>query len=534
MLGIASGSLISNGGTQFVSAGGTAIGTLLRLSSGGGLVTDNQVVGVSGVALGTIIRVGEQDVLSGGTVSGVTNSGGFQEIFSGAVVIGVKVEDFGGIETLESAAVVSGTLVDRGVQFVESGSTAIATKVISGSQIVLLSGGGHGALAVSATIGPHGDQSVAIGGTALDTTLFGEADIQSGGTAIGMTVKSGGLLLVDDGGTASGVVSSGGALALFGSNPSVAGVTLLTGAILELGGGHVGSGDVSRGFPEKVLNGGTQAGGAILSGGRVDVLFLGIASGTTVSSGGKIVVSNAGQAIDMTILHGGTGIVSAGGIFLADAGGTAEIDGRLTLNAAGELFASGAGGLIDIASGGFVSGGSTVIGDGTVAIHASGNTEKVVFEPDGSGGLILDDRAGHAAAYAGRVSGFGGDSHTNTSQFIDLELVTFSAGKIGSSYTPVNASSGTLTVTSGGTVVAKIAFAGQYVASDFHVTSDATGHVLITDPGVPFGGGATLGFAADGNQHGGILPITLGTAATAALFGHYIAGSLLAGAGACG
>ena len=95
----------------------------------------------------------------------------------------------------------------------------------------------------------------------------------------------------------------------------------------------------------------------------------------------------------------------AGGMFLADAGGTAEIDGRLTLNTSGELFASGAGGLIDIASGGFVSGGSAVIGDGTVAIHASGNTEKVVFQPDGSGGLILDDRAGHATAYAGRVSG---------------------------------------------------------------------------------------------------------------------------------
>jgi hypothetical protein len=157
-----------------------------------------------------------------------------------------------------------------------------------------------------------------------------------------------------------------------------------------------------------------------------------------------------------------------------------------------------------------------------------------VFEPDGSGGLILDDRAGHATAYADRVSGFGGVSHTNTSQFIDLESVTFSVGKIGSSYTPINPSSGTLTVTSGGTVVAKIAFAGNYVASDFHVTSDGTGHVLVTAPGVPFGGGATLGFAADGPRHGGTLPITPGTAATAALFGHYIAGSLLAGAGAHG
>jgi hypothetical protein len=60
------------------------------------------------------------------------------------------------------------------------------------------------------------------------------------------------------------------------------------------------------------------------------------------------------------------------------------------------------------------------------------------------------------------------------------------------------------------------------------------GGATVTDPGVPFGGGATLGFAADGNRHGGTLPITPGTAATAALFGHSIAGSLLAGAGAYG
>ena len=113
-------------------------------------------------------------MLSGGTVSGVTNSGGFQEIFSGAVVIGVKVEG-GGIETLESAAVVSGTLVDGGVQFVESGSTAIATKVISGSQIVLLSGGGRGALAVgfAADGTRHGGTLPITPGTAATAALFG-------------------------------------------------------------------------------------------------------------------------------------------------------------------------------------------------------------------------------------------------------------------------------------------------------------------------------------------------------------------------
>ena len=83
-------------------------------------------------------------------------------------------------------------------------------------------------------------------------------------------------------------------------------------------------------------------------------------------------------------------------------------------------------------------------------------------------------------------------------------------------------------------MVAKIAFAGNYVASDFHITSDGTGHVLITDPGAPFGGGVTLGFAADGNQHAGTLPTTVDTAATATLFGHYIAGTLVAGTSAFG
>jgi hypothetical protein len=49
---------------------------------------------------------------------------------------------------------------------------------------------------------------------------------------------------------------------------------------------------------------------------------------------------------------------------------------------------------------------------------------------------------------------------------------------------------------------------------------------------VPFGGGVTLGFAADGNQRGDTLRTALGTAAAAALLGHYIAGSLVAGTSA--
>ncbi len=58
---------------------------------------------------------------------------------------------------------------------------------------------------------------------------------------------------------------------------------------------------------------------------------------------------------------------------------------------------------------------------------------------------------------------------------------------------------------------------------------------MITDPGVPFGGAATLGLAADGGQLGSPPTAAGGAhAATAALFGHYIAGTLIGASSAYG
>ena len=66
----------------------------------------------------------------------------------------------------------------------------------------------------------------------------------------------------------------------------------------------------------------------------------------------------------------------------------------------------------------------------------------------------------------------------------DLVAVTFSAGQITSSYIPANATSGTLFVSSGGTLVAAIKMAGSYSAGDFHITAGPFNTVLITDPPV--------------------------------------------------
>jgi hypothetical protein len=82
-----------------------------------------------------------------------------------------------------------------------------------------------------------------------------------------------------------------------------------------------------------------------------------------------------------------------------------------------------------------------------------------------------------ASSYTGTVSGFGGDSHTNGSQFIDLTTVKFNSNVHGSF------SGGVLTITSGTKTVATIDMSGSYVTSNFHLRAGAGGiGTIITDP----------------------------------------------------
>jgi hypothetical protein len=131
---------------------------------------------------------------------------------------------------------------------------------------------------------------------------------------------------------------------------------------------------------------------------------------------------------------------------------------------------------VQIGSGAVISGGLAVVGDGIVEIQGASN-ERVSFLSGGSGGLVLDD----PRDYSGKVSGFGGSGHSNHTQFIDLASV-ISDASVSASF-----SNSMLTVTSGATVVAEIAFAGSYVSSNFHLGVDSGGHVEITDPPVANG-----------------------------------------------
>ena len=187
-------------------------------------------------------------------------------------------------------------------------------------------------------------------------------------------------------------------------------------------------------------------------------------AGATVNGSGVLTLSG-GHRVTMS---GGT--VGAGVTIDVLSRGTLKLSG--TVANSGTLIADGAGSTIVIA--GVVSGGTTEINNGIVDITKS-SSEDVIFTATGSGGLVL----AAASSYTGTVSGFGGDNHTNSSQFIDLTAVKFNSN-VHSSF-----SGGVLTITSGTKTVATIDMSGSYVTSNFHLRAGAGGiGTVITDPSV--------------------------------------------------
>ncbi len=201
----------------------------------------------------------------------------------------------------------------------------------------------------------------------------------------------------------------------------------------------------------------------------------------TLTPSNNLTLNNSASFVDATVNGSGT-LMLAGGHRVTVSGGTvgagATIDvlsrGALKLSGtvtnSGTLMADGAGSTIVIS--GVVNGGTTEINNGIVDITKS-SSEDVIFTSTGSGGLEL----AAASSYTGTVSGFGGDSHTNSSQFIDLTAVKFTSN-VHSSF-----SGGVLTITSGTKTVATIDMSGSYVTSNFHLRAGAGGiGTIITDP----------------------------------------------------
>ena len=243
-----------------------------------------------------------------------------------------------------------------------------------------------------------------------------------------------------------------------------------------------------------------------------------IVSGVTITNtaSGVVLASGSGAHVDLDgatvsggivkpmshgVLNVSGGTIGSGTLVETLSGGSAIVSG--TLANSGTLMASALGSLIEVA--GVVSGGAVTVGNGIVDV-LSGGTADIAFRSNGSGGLEIADTNANSSTFTGAIFGFGGVNHTNHKQFIDLVSVTSAAHAISFSYTSA-AGSGTLTVSSGGAVVASINLVGAHTSSSFHIVSGISGTVAITDPGVVNGGSVESGPVQVLPQHGIDLPI---------------------------
>ena len=492
----------------------------------------------------TIRSGGTDEIASGGELTSTTvSSGGALEVDSGATA-STTVVKAGGTQIIESGAIISGTTISIGatVELLGGGTALPAGVTIPAGAILALGSGNFSGFTVSsghtlkvlaggtdsgAVVRGGGTLIVASGGTDIGATILKGASekVSSGGTSIDATLKSGGTEVVSAGGIASDtVVSSGGALVVSS-------------------GGTADPATIFNGGSETISAHGTDL-GAQISGGRLVVLSGGIAVGPAVFSGGTATVSAGGTAIVTTS-------VGSGGVLQTANGGTAIVSGMVVDS--GTLIASGSGSLVEIVSSAVVSGGAVLVGNGIVDVLAGGSAN-VAFLATGNGGLEIADTHVNSNAFTGTVSGFGGVNHANHAQFIDLVSVTSAAHTISFSYASAGGS-GTLTVSSGGAVVASIEFIGSYSSANFHVTAGSGNTVKITDPGVAnggsvqssaaatfprlgidlpditFGAQTTLAYTESVAGSGGTLTMSDGRhAASIALLGNYMAGSFVAAA----
>jgi autotransporter passenger strand-loop-strand repeat protein len=453
--GTANGTQVLNGGTLAVASGAAASGTTAsgggEYVASGGVVSATTLVGggfdvVSGNAVGTIVNSGGTDT-DYGVESATTVNGGLQVVQSGGTAIGTAV-NAGSEEYVASAGTVSssklnggfdivfgtavsttvdsgsndydygverGTIINNGIQFVESGALASGTTVSGGEEYVFAGGtvsgtklaGGFAVLfgrAVSTTITSNSndyDLGVESGTTIINGIQF----VESGAAASGTTV-SGGEEYVFSGGTVSGTKLAGGFDIIFGRAVGTtisaasndydygveSGTTILSG-IQFVESGASASGTTVSGGEEYVFSGGTVSGTKLA--GSFDVVF-GVAVGTTMTGSGNdydygvesgTTVSSGVQVVESGGSASGT-MVSAGGQEYVVAGGT--VTGTTLNGGAGVLFGTAvstiiAGGSIDydygVESGTTVSSGLQVVEAGAAASGTtvlSGGEEFVV------------------------------------------------------------------------------------------------------------------------------------------------------------
>jgi autotransporter passenger strand-loop-strand repeat protein len=483
--------------------GGGAGGPGIVLPAGGSIVNAGTITGGGGGGdggyrgFGIVLSAGGK-IANAGTIAGgsaifleaggvVTNgsAGDRTALITGGVGIdvngtaGVTVTNFGTIASTNGSPGFAAVLFNNAnsVLVLEGGSRIIgeafgglgAYGLFGDGALDLAGAGGPGTLSGLGRQYRNFAQVAVLAGA--DWTLGGGNTIGSGTTltVLGtldagghIEVVSGGVEIVAAGGVASGTaVRNGGTETVFGR---ASGGTVGSGGRQVVSAGGVASGaTMTIGGDQTVSSGGT-ARDTVVSGGAEYVR--GTASGTVIDSHG---IENVhGVALGGTVNSGGQLRVSAGGVdsgSTVNSGGTETVFGR----ASGGVID---GGLIKVASGGIASGTVTFAGGGTLELDAG-------------------------AGFTGKVKGFAAPDR------IDLRSVAFGAATTRSFTEAASHTSGTLTVTDG-THTVQLTLLGQYLTSNFTLSTDNHGGTRVTDPPIA-GGAAQITFAdiAIGSYAGG-------------------------------
>ena len=317
--GIDSGATINSAGTQFIFAGGEALGAIL--------IGGTQFVSAGGFAGGTI--GGTQIIESGGTsLAAGVGAGGLLDVLSGAVTSNAIIS--GGSEFVSGGLDIGATLLDGGGRLVESGGRAISATVASGGVDFVL---GHG-LAIGTIVQSGGTEFIASAGTASASRIVGGTEViagdSAGGLAIGATVLQGGLQVISAGGTAVGTIISFGGREII-SAAGTANATTIRGGTAEIAdGGSVGSSIAFAGGGGTLQIDGTATPSATISGfvlgDVIDLADLAFSGGTaaTLTSGGVLVVTE-GATTRMVQLDPAHNYASQSFALSADAGSGTDV-----------------------------------------------------------------------------------------------------------------------------------------------------------------------------------------------------------------
>lgn len=205
-------------GDQSLNTSASAILTSkgLKNLSGPGIVSAGtlhagaqEIITSGGTDRGSLIQ-GSQYVSAGGlTISNTVNSGGVQNLYSGAITSGTTVAS-GGTTVASGGATISATNISGGVVQLNAAAILRGAVVSAGGKLTVSSG----ATASSVTVSSGGTESVLSGGVISGGTVLsgGKESVASGATSYNVTVSSGGSLTVVAGAVLSGTQVAQGAV----------------------------------------------------------------------------------------------------------------------------------------------------------------------------------------------------------------------------------------------------------------------------------------------------------------------------------